>query len=120
MPATLARVALITQEYRWDTQVDLTTALKRLRARSLEVPSYASNATAAAAVNIGIFELLRGDAQLIEATVDPMPSALNFARLPPAATLVYEPLGISREVLIVGKKSEVRRDGVEKGVLLLW
>lgn len=119
MPASLARVALITEEYRWDVQLDLTVVGKRLRARTVEATSFASTAAGAAAENAAIFALLKGDSQLIELQVDPMP-ALGFARLCPTAQLSYEPLGLVRDVLIVGKSTEVRPDGVEKGTLLLW
>lgn len=119
MPASLARVALITQEYRWDLQLDAAVAGKRLRARALEAPSFASDAAGAAAENAGIFALLKGDSQLIEVQVDPLP-ALSFARLCPTAQLSYEPLGLVRDVLIVGRTSEIRPDGLEKGTLLLW
>lgn len=120
MPATLARVALITQEFRWDLQFDLEVAAKRLRARVLEAESFCSNAAGAAALNSEIFALMKGDNQLIEVPVNPMPAGVSFARLAPTATLEYAPLGLTREVLVVGKTTEVRRDGLEKGVLLLW
>lgn len=119
MPATLARVALITEEFRWDVQLDLAVAGKRLRARTIEAASFASSAAGAAAENSAIFALLKGDSQLIEVQVDPMP-ALGFARLCPTAQLSYEPLGLVRDVLIVGKSTEVRSDGLERGTLLLW
>lgn len=119
MPATLARVALITQEFRWDLRYDTAVAGRRLRARSEEAESHCSTAAAAAEINAAIFDLMKGDNQLIEVEVDPMPP-ITFGYTCPTATLVYEPLGISRDVLIVGKRTEIRADGVEKGSLLLW
>ena len=120
MPATLARVALITEEFRFDLQLDADVAIKRLRAESEEVESFMSTAAGAAAVNGPIHTLLKGDSQLIEVEVNPMPAGVSFDRLAPTATLVYEPLGLVRDVLIVGKTTETRADGVEKGTLLLW
>lgn len=120
MPATLARVALITQEFRWDLQIDLAVAGKRLRAQVADEESFCSTAAGAAAVNAAVFALLKGDSQLIEVPINPMPAGLSFDRLAPTATLSYEPLGLTRDVLIVGKTSEIRKDGLEKGTLLLW
>lgn len=120
MPATLARVALVTQEFRWDLKVDVSVAAKRLRARVVDAESFASTEAGASAENTAILNLLKGDSQLIEVPVNPMPPGINFAQLAPTAQLVYEPLGLTRDVLIVGKQTEVRKDGVEKGVLLLW
>lgn len=120
MPATLVRVALITEEFRWNLQVDLAVAGKRLRARVLEDESFQTTEAGAAAVNAAIFTLLKGDSQLIEVPVNPMPAGVTFNRLAPTATLEYAPLGLTRDVVIVGKTVEVRKDGLEKGTLLLW
>lgn len=100
--------------------MDLAVAAKRLRAKVVEEGSYCSTAAGAAAVNAAIFTLLKGDPQLIEVPVNPLPSGISFDRLAPTASLSYAPLGLVRDVLIVGKTTEVRRDGLEKGVLLLW
>lgn len=119
MPATLARVALITQEFRWDLQFDAAVAGKRLRARVEEAPSYCSTEAGATAINTAILGLLKGDSQLLEVTVNPMPT-LSFDRLAPIVTLVYEPLGLSKDMIVVGRTTEVKADGTEKGSLLLW
>lgn len=120
MPATLARVALITEKFRWDLQQDPSVKTKRLQAVELEEESVLSSAVGAADVNADVFELLKGDRQLIEVELDPMPAGVSFDQLAPAATLAYEPLELTREVLVVGKRTQVRPDGAEKGTLLLW
>ena len=120
MPATLARVALITQQFRWNLQFDAPVAGKRLRARVVDADSYCTTEAGAAAVNAAVLTLLKGDSQLIEVPVNPMPAGLTFDRVAPTMTLVYEPLGINKSVIVVGKTSEVRPDGTEKGTLLLW
>jgi hypothetical protein len=120
MPATLARVALITNEFRWEVEIDAAVAVKRKRARTMEAESFCTNLAGATLINQAVFALLKGDRQLIEVPVNPMPEGVIFNRLAPTATLVYEPLDLEREVIIVGKTSEVRRDGLEKGTLLVW
>ena len=120
MPATVARVALITQEWRYDLQIDTAVAVKRLRAKVAAGESFASTAAGAAAENAAIFALLKGDSQLIEVPVNPMPAGIVFNQLAPICTLVYDPLGINRQCIIVGKTTEIRPDGLEKGTLLLW
>lgn len=120
MPATAARAALITQEFRWDLRVVNGVLTIHPRARDEDAESYLSTAAGAAAVNSDILNLLSSEAQVIEVTVDPMPSGISFEKLAPTATLSYPPLGLSRDVLIVGQTTEVRKDGVERGTLLLW
>ena len=119
MPATLARVALITEEFRWNLQFDTAVASKRLRARTIEESSYCSTEAGAAAINSQILNLLKGDSQLIEVLVNPMPS-MTFDRLAPIVTMVYEPLGLSKDLIVVGRSTEVKADGTERGSLLLW
>lgn len=119
MPATLARVSLITEEFRWDLQFDAAVAAKRLRARVVEEGSYCSTQAGAVALNAAILALLEGDSQLMEVVVNPLPS-LTFDRLAPIVTLTYAPLGLSRDMVVVGKSTEIRADGSEKGSLLLW
>lgn len=120
MPATLERVAFITNEFRWVLAADAAVAVRRKRARTMETESFLRTEAGAIAVNTAIFNLMKADRQLIELPVNPMPPGLDFTRLAPTATLVYEPLGLTRDVLIVGQTIEVRRDGKEKGTLLLW
>ena len=119
MPATLSRVALITQEFRLDLQFDAAVAGKRLRARVEEGASFCSTEAGAAALNAAILNLLKQDSLLLEVSVNPMP-AMTFDRLAPVVTFVYDPLGISRDMVVVGRTSETKVDGTEKGSLLLW
>ncbi len=119
MPATLARVSLITQEFRWDLQFDAAVAGRRLRARSVDGASYCSTEAGATAINGAILALLKGDSQLLEISINPMPQ-LTFDRLAPTVTLVYAPLGLSKDMLVVGRTTEIKVDGTEKGSLLLW
>lgn len=120
MPATAARAALVTQEFRWDLRVVAGVLAIHPRAREEDAESYCSTAAGAAAVNSDILNLLSSEAQLIEVSVNPMPEGIDFARLAPTARIEYPPLGLSRDVLVVGLTTEVRADGVEKGTLLLW
>jgi hypothetical protein len=120
LPATLSRVALVTQQFRWNLQFDATVAGKRLRARVVEEQSYCSTEAGAIAVNTAVLTLLKGDSTLIEVGIDPLPPGLSFDRLAPTVTLVYIPLGLNKQMVVVGKNSEVKPDGMEKGILLLW
>lgn len=120
MPASLERVAFITNGFRWDLEVDALVAVKRKRARVQEAESFCTNEAGASVINAAVFALMKGDRQLIEVPVNPMPEGLDFGRLAPTATLSYEPLGMEREVIIVGQTTEVRKDGLEKGTLLVW
>src|SRR4051812_8778649 len=103
MPATIARVAFITREFRWELEIDAAVAVKRKRARVMEAESFSPTPAGATAITQAIFALLKGDRQLIEIPVNPMPPGLAFNRLAPTATLVYEPLDLTRNVIIVGK-----------------
>lgn len=120
MPAELSRVAFITSEFRWDVEIDPAVPVRRRRARFMESESFCSDEAGASALNAAIFALMKGDRQLIEIPVNPMPEGVSFDRLAKTATLAYEPLNLVRDVVIVGKTVEVRRDGKEKGTLLVW
>lgn len=120
MPADLARVALITQEFRWDVQLDLAVPGRHPQARSDDnAPSYCTNAAGAATINSAIFSLLSGDNQLLEIEIDPLPE-IDFSQMSPEASLVYDPLGLTRTCVIVGCASVMKSDGSEVGTLLLW
>jgi hypothetical protein len=120
MPATPARAALITQEFRWDLRVVAGVLAIHPRARDEDAESYCSTAAGAASVNSDILNLLSSEAQLIQIEVNPMPTNISFDQVAPTATITYPPLGLSRDVLVVGLTTEVRADGTEKGTLLLW
>lgn len=120
MAASVARAALITNEYRWDLRVVAGVLTIHPRAREEDAESYCSTPEGAAAVNSDILNLLSTEAQLIQVEVNPLPEGISFERVAPTARLEYSPLGLSRDVLIVGLTSEPRADGVEKGTLLLW
>lgn len=119
MPATLARVSLITQEFRWNLQFDAAVASKRLRAKVVDEPSYCSTEAGAIAINAAILELLKGNNQIIEVYVNPLPE-ISFDRMTPKVTLVYEAMSLNKDMIIVGMTSETKPDGTEKGTLLLW
>lgn len=120
MPATLARVSLITQDFRWDLQFDAAVAGKRLRARVVDEESYCSTEVGATTINAAILNLLKGDSQLLEVSVNPLPASLSFDRLAPIVTLNYEPLNLVRDMIVVGRNITIKADGFEKGSLLLW
>lgn len=120
MPATAARAALITQEFRWDLRQVAGVLTLHPRARQEEAEGYCSTAAGAQAVNSDILALLSSEGQLLTVEVNPLPAGVNFDGLAPTAHIEYAPLGISRDVIIVGVTSEVRADGLEKGTLLLW
>lgn len=101
-------------------ELDLGVPARRLRARVADEESFCSTQAGAQAVNAAVFALMSGDSQLIEVPVNPMPQDVSFDRLAPTALLSYAPLGLERDVLVVGKSTEVRRDGLERGSLLLW
>ncbi len=120
MPATAERAALITQEFRWDLRVVAGVLSIHPRAREEDAESYCSTAEGAAAVNSDILNLLSSESQLIEVAVNPIPTNIDFTRVAPTARIEYPPLGLSRDVLVVGITTEVRADGEERGTLLLW
>ncbi len=120
MPATPARAALVTQQFRWDLRQVAGVLTLHPRAREEDAESYCSTAAGAAAVNSDILALLSGESQLIEVSVNPLPADLDFSRVAPTARLEYPRLGLSRDVLVIGFTAEVRADGQEKGTLLLW
>lgn len=92
---------------------------KRLRAKVVQEESFCSTEAGATAINTAVLGLLKGDSQLLEVAVNPMPS-LSFDRLAPIVTLTYVPLGLSKDMIVVGRTTEVKADGTEKGTLLLW
>lgn len=120
MPATAARAALVTQDFRWDLRRLGNVLVIHPRAREEDAESYCSTAAGAASINSDILDLLSSEAQLIEVQVDPVPEGISFERLAPTVRLEYPALGIARDVLVVGISTEARADGVEKGTLLLW
>lgn len=119
MPASAARAALVSSQYRWDIRIVAGVLTAHPRAREEAADSYCSTADGAAAINSDILNLLSAEAQLMEIEVNPLPP-LNFRQLCPTARLEYAPLGISRDVLIVGFSSEIRADGTERGSLLVY
>ena len=121
MSATLARVAFVTEQFRWHLQLDATIAQRHLRARSeTEIPSFCTDLTGAERINGDLFDLLSGDAQILEVDADPLPEGIDFARFAPTAHLSYSPWGLDADMLIVGVTSAVRADGLLTGKVLLW
>lgn len=119
MAATSDRAALQTSQFRWDLRVVAGVLTIHPRAREEDAESYCSTVQGAASINSDILNLLSSPGQLIEVEVNPLPP-LSFDRLAPTATLIYEPLGLDRDVLIVGVTRDVGPDGIETGTLLLW
>lgn len=102
MPATSARIALITQASRFDTQEDANIKAKFPLAREGEVEGYFSAEADATAINIQAFDLLSVPRGLWQVDVDDL-IEIDFSQQVPTFKLYSDRLGMQagRDLIVV-------------------